>query len=221
MKIFANSLSRNNADPGLRRGGEIFFALLIVFGISHTALAADTAYKTAVFAGGCFWSMESAFDDVKGVVKTEAGFAGGTLKNPSYEQVSHGDTGHREAVQVTYDPAVISYDGLLDVYWHSIDPTDARGQFCDKGEEYKSAVFYGSDDEKKLAEDSKQKVAKELDKGVATDILAAAPFYPAEDYHQAYHKKNPEAYGMYRRGCGRDNSLRFIWGDKAKTMPGF
>lgn len=193
-------------------------ALCLLAGPAHSA---DNAYKTAVFAGGCFWSMESAFDDVKGVVKTEAGFAGGTVRNPSYEQVSRGDTGHREAVQVTYDPAVISYDGLLDVYWHSIDPTDARGQFCDKGEEYKSAVFYGSDDEKKQAEASKEGVAKDLGKDVATDIIAAAPFYPAEDYHQTYHKKNPEAYGMYRRGCGRDNSLRSIWGDKAKTMPGF
>ena len=181
----------------------------------------DAGYKTAVFAGGCFWSMESAFDDVKGVVKTEAGFSGGTVKNPTYEQVSQGDTGHREAVQVTYDPAVITYDGLLDVYWHSIDPTDERGQFCDKGAEYRSAVFYGSDGEKKAAEASKAAVAQDLGKDVATDILAAAPFYPAEDYHQQYHKKNPTAYGMYRRGCGRDNSLRNLWGDKARTMPGF
>lgn len=185
-----------------------------------TAHSADNT-KTAVFAGGCFWSMESAFDDVKGVVRTEAGFSGGTVKNPSYEQVSQGDTGHREAVQVTYDPSIISYDALLDVYWHSIDPTDERGQFCDKGSEYRSAVFYSSDAEKKSDEASKAAVAKELGKDVATDVLAAAPFYPAEDYHQQYHKKNPTAYGMYRRGCGRDNSLRGIWGEKANTMPGF
>jgi peptide-methionine (S)-S-oxide reductase len=192
-------------------------ALCLWVGDAHAA----EKYKTAVFAGGCFWSMESAFDDVKGVVKTEAGFSGGQVANPSYADVSTGETGHREAVQVTYDPSVITYAGLLDVYWHSIDPTDDRGQFCDKGTEYRSAVFYGSDDEKKAAEGSKQQVAKDLSKDVATDILASAPFYPAEDYHQQYHKKNPMAYGMYRRGCGRDNSLRGIWGDKAKTMPGF
>ncbi len=192
-------------------------ALCLWVGPAHSA----DNYKTAVFAGGCFWSMESAFDDVKGVVATKAGFSGGTVKDPSYEQVSMGNTGHREAVQVTYDPSVISYAGLLDVYWHSIDPTDDRGQFCDKGSEYRSAVFYGSDEEKKLVESSKEKVAKELGKPVATDVISAMPFYPAEDYHQQYHKKNPVAYGMYRRGCGRDNSLRDIWGDKANTMAGF
>lgn len=192
-------------------------ALCLWVGPAHSA----DSLKTAVFAGGCFWSMETAFDDVKGVVKTEAGFAGGSLKNPSYEEVSTGTTGHREAVQVTYDPSQITYAGLLDVYWHSIDPTDTRGQFCDKGDEYRSAVFYGSDDEKKLAENAKEQVAKDLKADVATDILPAAPFYPAEEYHQQYHKKNPVAYGMYRRGCGRDNSLRGIWGDKARTMPGF
>jgi peptide-methionine (S)-S-oxide reductase len=185
-----------------------------------TAQSADN-YKTAVFAGGCFWSMESAFDDVNGVVKTTAGFSGGKVENPSYEQVSQGDTGHREAVQVTYDPKVISYAQLLDVYWHSIDPTDTRGQFCDKGDEYRSAVFYGSDDEKKLAEQTKEQVGKDLGKPVATDLISSMPFYPAEDYHQAYHKKNPVAYGMYRHGCGRDNSLRELWGDKARTMKGF
>jgi peptide-methionine (S)-S-oxide reductase len=186
-----------------------------------SAYSAESTYKTAVFAGGCFWSMESAFDDVKGVVKTVSGFSGGTVANPSYNQVSHGDTGHREAVQVTYDPAVVSYEGLLDIYWHSIDPTDTRGQFCDKGEEYKSAVFYGSEAEKKLAEVSKEKVAADLGKTVATDIMAGAPFYPAEEYHQDYHHKNAVHYGMYRRGCGRDNSLRAVWGDKARTMAGF
>jgi peptide-methionine (S)-S-oxide reductase len=192
-------------------------ALCLWVGNAH---AADN-YKTAVFAGGCFWSMETAFDDVKGVVSTKTGFSGGKVENPSYERVSMGDTGHREAVQVTYDPSVISYAGLLDIYWHSIDPTDDRGQFCDHGSEYRSAVFYGSDDEKKLVDSSKDKVAKELGKPVATDVIAAMPFYPAEEYHQQYHKKNPVAYGAYRSGCGRDNSLRAIWGTKANTMPGF
>ncbi|MBI1216785.1 MAG: peptide-methionine (S)-S-oxide reductase MsrA [Alphaproteobacteria bacterium] len=204
------------------RGKDIALAVflaLAMFGFSARAQAAEM--KKAVFAGGCFWSMEEAFEDVKGVTAAVSGFSGGTVKNPTYEQVCQGNTGHREAVQVTYDPAVITYAQLLDIYWHSIDPLDPRGQFCDKGAQYKSAIFYNDAEEMKLAEASRKAVQKELGHEVATAILPAAPFYPADAHHQDYAKRNPFSYGMYRRGCGKDNALRAIWGAKANTMPGF
>jgi len=174
--------------------------------------AAETAKAT--FAGGCFWCMQPAYDAVPGVVSTTVGYTGGHTKDPSYHEVGSGSTGHAESIQVAYDPAKVSYEKLLDVFWHNVDPTDASGQFCDKGNQYRSAIFYHDDAQKRLAEESKKNVAKSLKVPgpIATEIVAASTFYPAEDYHQMYYKKNPIRYHFYRRGCGRDNRLEEVWG---------
>lgn len=173
--------------------------------------------EIATFAGGCFWCVESDFDQVPGVIRTISGYTGGTLANPSYKQVASGGTGHVEAVQIVYDPNVISFETLLDVFWHSVDPTDEHGQFCDRGESYITGVFANSLEQKRLAEFSKQELAESgtLEKPVATLIKMAGPFYPAEDYHQDYYKKNPIRYELYRFRCGRDRRLRDIWGEEA------
>jgi peptide-methionine (S)-S-oxide reductase len=172
----------------------------------------------AIFAGGCFWCMESDFEKLegKGVIDVVSGFTGGTLKNPTY----NGDhTGHYESVEVTYDPAKISYQELLDYYWVHIDPFDGKGQFCDKGHAYLSAIFVANDKERKLAEQSRQKVAEQFPgKKVATAILDATVFYPIkgdESYHQDFYKKSPIRYKFYRLTCGRDSRLKEIWGDRA------
>jgi len=173
--------------------------------------------EIATFAGGCFWCVESDFDQVPGVIRTISGYTGGTLANPSYKQVVSGGTGHVEAVQIVYDPNVISFETLLDVFWHSVDPTDEHGQFCDRGESYITGVFANSSEQKRLADFSKQELAESgtLEKPVATLIKMAGPFYPAEDYHQDYYKKNPIRYELYRFRCGRDRRLRDIWGEEA------
>ena len=175
--------------------------------------AAETAVAT--FAGGCFWCVESDFDAVPGVLETLSGYTGGTLKDPTYKQVGTGNTGHRESVQVTYDPAQVSYQQLLTAYWHSVDPTDAGGQFCDRGEPYKTAIFVHGDEQRRLAEASKQAAEKELGREIATTIEDAGPFYPAEDYHQDYYKKNPIRYRYYRWGCGRNQRVEEVWGEHA------
>ncbi|HYG90955.1 MAG TPA: peptide-methionine (S)-S-oxide reductase MsrA [Azospirillum sp.] len=167
---------------------------------------------TAVFAGGCFWCMEPPFDKLDGVVATMSGYAGGTVVNPTYQQVSAGRTGHKEVVQVRYDPKKVSYANLLDVFWHNVDPLDAGGQFCDRGSQYGTAIFAATDEEKRLAEQSKDEVAQRLKKPLVTPILPAATFYPAEDYHQDYYKKNPLRYHYYRYACGRDKRLEQVWG---------
>ena len=174
--------------------------------------------EKAVFAGGCFWCMESDFEKLegKGVLDVVSGFTGGTLKNPTY---NGNHTGHYESVEVTYDPSKISYQDLLDYYWVHIDPFDDKGQFCDKGHAYLSAIFVGNAKERKLAEQSKQKVTKEFPgKKVATVILNASVFYPIkgdESYHQDFYKKSPIRYKFYRFNCGRDSRLKDIWGDRA------
>ncbi|MDE1151171.1 MAG: peptide-methionine (S)-S-oxide reductase MsrA [Micavibrio sp.] len=188
----------------------IFAAVLMAM----TGHAHADAPKTAIFAGGCFWCMESDFDDKKGVLKVTSGYTGGTTVNPTYEEVSSGATGHLESVEVTYDPAVVSYAGLLTIYWQNVDPFDAEGQFCDKGTQYHAAIFYGNDDEKALAEESLKKVEQKFGKPVEALLKPASIFYPAEEYHQGYHKKNAFSYGMYRRGCGRDARTKELWGDK-------
>ncbi|HCX29865.1 MAG TPA: peptide-methionine (S)-S-oxide reductase [Blastocatellia bacterium] len=165
----------------------------------------------ATFAGGCFWCMVHPFDSLPGVVSVTSGYAGGDVKNPTYEQVSAGGTGHREAVQIIYDPRRISYAKLLDVFWHNIDPTDNTGQFCDKGGQYRSAIFYYDETQKRLAEESKQAMQRRF-KQVYTDVLPAGDFYAAEDYHQNYYKKNPIRYQFYRFNCGRDQRLAQVWG---------
>ncbi len=186
----------------------VVFALTL---IAIPAIAEDA--RTAVFAGGCFWCMEPPFDAIEGVLATTSGFSGGHLANPSYEAVTRGGTGHLEVVQVTYDPAKVSYQDLLGVYWHNVDPFDAGGQFCDRGASYRAAIFVANDDERAAAEASKDKRAKRLGQPIVTSILPAAPFYPAEEYHQNYYAKNPLRYKFYRYNCGRDRRLAAVWGD--------
>jgi peptide-methionine (S)-S-oxide reductase len=171
--------------------------------------------KSAVFAGGCFWCVEEAFDNVPGVTATTSGYTGGSIENPTYEQVSSGGTGHFEVVKVDYDDAKVSYEALLDVFWKNVDPFDARGQFCDKGSQYLSAVFVAGDAEKALAEASKTDVAAKFNEPIATPILPAATFYPAEGYHQNFHVTNAARYKFYKFGCGRAQRLQEIWGDPA------
>jgi peptide-methionine (S)-S-oxide reductase len=168
----------------------------------------------AIFAGGCFWCMEPPFDKLDGVTATISGYTGGSQTNPTYAQVSAGKTGHLEAVRIEYDPARISYERLLDVFWHNIDPLDASGQFCDKGPQYLSAVFALDEQQRMLAEASKAALERSarLPGRIVTRILPAMPFYPAEDYHQDYYRKNPIRYAFYRRGCGRDGRLEQLWG---------
>ncbi len=172
------------------------------------AVAADT--KTAIFAGGCFWCMEAAFDEVNGVTDTTSGYAGGTKPNPTY-----GDPeGYQEAVRVTYDPAKVTYAKLLDQYWHNIDPFNPDGQFCDVGDAYRSVIFVGNDEEKGLADTTKQQVADRFKETVATEIKPVSTFTPAEDYHQNYHNTNPVSYKFYKWNCGRAQRLEQLWGPK-------
>ncbi|HEX2255427.1 MAG TPA: peptide-methionine (S)-S-oxide reductase MsrA [Afifellaceae bacterium] len=168
----------------------------------------------AVFAGGCFWCVEEAFDAVSGVVETVSGYTGGHVENPTYRQVTFGDTGHYEAVEVTYDPAQVSYEELLDTFWRNVDPFDARGQFCDKGSSYRSAIFVAGEEERRQAEATKKAVEERFGETVATEILPAAAFYPAEDYHQNYYQENPARYRFYKWNCGRAQRLEEIWGPK-------
>lgn len=167
---------------------------------------------TAIFAGGCFWCTESDFEKVPGVLAAVSGYTGGRLPDPSYKQVSAGGTGHYEAVRVTYDPAKVSYRQLVDYFFRTVDPLDAGGQFCDRGESYRTALFVADPEQRRSAEAEKREVAEALEAPVATPILPAATFYPAEDYHQDYYRKNPVRYRFYRGNCGRDARLRELWG---------
>jgi len=185
------------------------------------ALSLALPSDTATFAGGCFWSMEHPFE-LDGVSSITVGFMGGSTKNPSYMQVVEGGTGHLESVQVVYDPAKVTYETLLQAYWHNIDPFQADGQACDTGPNYHTAIFVRNPEQRRSASASKQVIADRFHKEVVTQILTAGAFYPAEDYHQHYAKKNPVRYGMYRTGCGRDRQLRAIWGNdagKVSTSP--
>jgi peptide-methionine (S)-S-oxide reductase len=203
--------------------------LLLISAAVFTSIAAasvvvslDTPTKpkdgleTAIFAGGCFWCTESDFDKVKGVVSTTSGYVGGKVENPSYEQVSAGGTGHAEAVLVKFDPEKISYAQLLKVYWLSIDPLTPNRQFCDGGSQYRSAIFYLNENQKKQAVAYKKSLEdrKFFKQPIVTEINAASTFYPAEEYHQDYHNKNPIRYNYYRSSCGRDARLEQVWGKK-------
>jgi peptide-methionine (S)-S-oxide reductase len=170
--------------------------------------------EKAAFAGGCFWCMEHPFDELHGVISVTSGYTGGHKKNPTYEEVSAGGTGHAESVQIVYDPGRISYEKLLDVFWHNIDPTTSNRQFCDSGNQYRSAIFYHDETQKKLAMASKQALerSKPFKGPVVTQIVPAGEFYPAEGYHQHFYKKNPIRYRFYRQGCGRDKRLKELWG---------
>ena len=169
--------------------------------------------KTAVFAGGCFWCIQPAFDKAKGVIKTVVGYCGGTEPNPTYQLVSSEKTGYRESIEITYDPATISYDQLLDIYWRQIDPTQTDGQFTDIGASYRAAIFYGNGDEKKIADASKEKLAHsgKFKKPIVTEVLPAMKFWPAEDYHQKYSEKNPEHFEAFEHGSGRVSFKKKIW----------
>ncbi|PYK85167.1 MAG: peptide-methionine (S)-S-oxide reductase [Verrucomicrobia bacterium] len=172
--------------------------------------------KTAVFAGGCFWCIQPAFDKAPGVIKTTVGYCGGTEPNPTYELVGSEKTNYRESIQIIYDPAKISYEQLLDIYWKQIDPTQSDGQFTDIGPSYRAAIFYGSDGEKKIADLSKEKLGHsgKFQKPIVTEILPAMKFYPAEDYHQKYYQQNPEHFEAFEHGSGRVSFQKKTWGDK-------
>jgi len=172
----------------------------------------STSKGVATFAGGCFWCMEPPFDRLPGVISVTSGYTGGTMKNPSYEDVSAGGTGHAESVEVRFDPAKITYQKLLDVYWHNVDPLTANAQFCDHGSQYRTAIFYHDEEQHRLAEASMKAVQKRFRQPIVTQIVPATEFYPAEDYHQHYYKKNPIRYKFYRFNCGRDQRLEQLWG---------
>ncbi len=188
--------------------------------LATAALAADRPDRTAAgkrlekatFAGGCFWCMQPPFDHLEGVVSTTAGYSGGQKKNPTYEEVSSGVTGHAESVEVLYDPARVSYVRLLDVYWHNVDPLTANRQFCDGGNQYRTAIFHHDEAQRRLAEASKAALEKARGWKIVTGIVPAGIFYLAEEYHQGYYKKNPVRYKLYRLNCGRDARLRELWG---------
>jgi peptide-methionine (S)-S-oxide reductase len=182
--------------------------------------AQDTApppLAKATFAGGCFWCMEPPFDELAGVVSTTSGYTGGQQDHPTYEQVSAGGTGHAEAVEILYDPAKISYERLIEVFWHNIDPLDASGQFCDRGDQYRTAIFTHDAARFQAAQASKRALedSQRLGKPIQTEIVSASTFFPAEDYHQDFYQKHPLKYKFYRYSCGRDSRLRELWGRDA------
>ncbi len=189
--------------------------LLMVFsllGFWHPQVSAQPLAK-ATFAGGCFWCMEKPFDVLPGVVSTTSGYTGGKTERPSYRQVSSGTTGHAESVQVVYNPTQVSYEKLLDVFWHNVDPLDGGGQFCDRGSQYRSSVFFYDEAQRKQAEQSKQTLEQAGIQPIATEIVAASEFYAAENYHQNYYETNALKYRFYRFACGRDQRLAQVWGE--------
>lgn len=192
----------------------LMLSLLFAAALGGAALAQGAPQRAvATFAGGCFWCVESDFDKVPGVLETISGYTGGHVANPSYEQVSSGSTGHAESVEVVYDPGKVTYQQLLTYFWHHVDPTVKDRQFCDYGNQYRTAIFVHGDAERKLAEESKKKVEAELKVPIYTQIVDAGPFYKAEEYHQDFYKKNKVKYEFYRWNCGRDQRVKQIWGD--------
>jgi len=199
----------------------VFILYLLVTGQSVSAEGNESTAAThdtnvATLAGGCFWCMEPPFDKLEGVISTTSGYTGGHTKNPSYKQTSSGKTGHTEAIQIVYDPRMVSYEKLLDVFWHNIDPTTPDRQFCDRGNQYRSEIFYHNEKQKHQAEASKAALnkSKPFKAPIVTQVTQATTFYTAEDYHQDYYKKNPIRYRYYRYGCGRDKRLEQLWGEK-------
>lgn len=191
---------------------KVFATLLLALSVA-TVQAADKP-EVATFAGGCFWCMEEAFEKVPGVFTVDSGYTGGRVPDPDYESVSAGLTGHAEAIEVRYDPSKVSYARLLEIFWRNIDPTEKDRQFCDRGSQYRSAIFYHSEGQRTLAEDSKAKLERSglFKTPIYTEIAAAGAFYKAEDYHQDYYKKNPLRYKFYKNGCGRAQRLEQLWG---------
>jgi len=207
----------------------LIFGAIIVLLVTIGSVRAGTSEKKkpvadssgklekAALAGGCFWCMEAPFDQLPGVISVIPGYIGGQKKNPTYREVSAGGTGHAEAVQIVYDPAIISYDKLLAVFWHNIDPTVKDRQFCDSGDQYRSAIFYNTEAQRHAALQSKADLEKNKPfmEPIVTEVTRAGEFYPAEEYHQHYYKKNPLRYSYYRKGCGRDQRLKELWGSAA------
>jgi peptide-methionine (S)-S-oxide reductase len=194
------------------------FAILLVgaWTVQSTSRAAtDATPSKAYFAGGCFWCMEEAFEKVEGVLSATSGYMGGRVANPSYEEVSAGRTGHAESVEVVYDPSRVSYQKLLEAFWHNVDPLTPNAQFCDHGSQYRSAIFYQTDEEKRTSETSKQTLeqSKRFTEPIVTQIVQASQFYPAEEYHQDFYKKNPIRYKFYKYNCGRAQRLETLWGN--------
>ena len=196
------------------RGRLIAITAALLLAVANFGVEAQE-FKTATFAGGCFWCVESDFDHVTGVVKTISGYTGGIIPNPTYKQVSSGGTRHREAVQIIYEPSQVSYAELLTAFWHSVDPTDPGGQFCDRGDSYRTAIFVSDEEQRHLAEASKRAVEEELKTTIVTPIEATGPFFPAEAYHQDYYKKAPLRYRYYRWACGRNQRVKEVWGETA------
>jgi peptide methionine sulfoxide reductase msrA/msrB len=197
----------------------VSFAVLLIISMSQPGAYGEMKMEKAIFAGGCFWCMETPFEKLEGVTDVISGYAGGSEKNPTYQEVSSGTTGHVEAVEVTYDPGKVSYETLLKVFWRQIDPTDPGGQFVDRGFQYHSAVFYLNEKQKTLAIKSKGELGKSgrFNKPIVTEILPSTDFFRAEEYHQDYHSKNPVRYKFYRYGSGRDQFLKKVWGNEMKT----
>jgi peptide-methionine (S)-S-oxide reductase len=193
-------------------------ASLLCLAAAGTADAQERAKAT--FAGGCFWCMEPPFDKLDGVVSTTSGYTGGHTANPTYQQVSAGKTDHTEAVEIIYDPGKVSYPQLLDIFWRNVDPLTADRQFCDVGSQYRPGIFVHDETQLRLAEESRRMVAQRLQKPVVVEVVAASTFWPAEDYHQDYYKKNPIRYKFYRAYCGRDQRLEEVWGPAAKDHAG-
>ncbi len=199
--------------------GKIILCVVLAvgaFGLNGQVRAATNGLEKATFAGGCFWCMEEAFDAVEGVVSVVSGYTGGRKANPSYPEVTAGWTGHAEAVEVQFDPAKVSYARLLEVFWHNVDPTTPDRQFCDRGHQYRTAIFYHDEEQRRLVEESKRTVeqTRRFKERIVTEIVAASTFYPAEEYHQDFYKKNPIRYKFYKFNCGRAQRLEELWGAK-------
>jgi peptide-methionine (S)-S-oxide reductase len=198
--------------------GAVCGALALAISVGAGGAADLAGMKKAVFAGGCFWCMEEAFEQVDGVLSVTSGYMGGHVADPTYEQVSAGGTGHAESVEVLYDPTKVTYAKLLEAFWENVDPLTPNAQFCDHGSQYRSAIFYLDEDQKRLAEESKQAIeqARRFELPIVTEISKAALFYPAEEYHQDFYKKNPIRYKFYKYTCGRAQRLKEVWGSPAK-----
>lgn len=195
--------------------GIILFPSWITSYVNGESVGENARLETATFAGGCFWCMEPPFDKLEGVVSTTSGYTGGHRENPTYQQVSAGASGHAEAIRILYDPGKIPYARLLEVFWKNIDPTTKDSQFCDHGSQYRTAIFYHDEEQRRLAEDSKNAImnAKPFKNPIVTEIISAPAFYEAEEYHQDFYKKNPKRYKFYRYLCGRDQRLKELWGE--------
>ena len=205
-------MTRRNVGQATLAG--VFLVIGLGFSLIQANHSAATAQAKAYFAGGCFWCMEEAFEKVEGVLMVVSGYMDGTVANPTYEQVSAGGTGHAESVEVTYDPAKVSYEKLLDVFWRNVDPLTPNAQFCDHGSQYRAAIFPSTPEEQKSAEASRKRLeeSKKFHSPIVTHIVAATVFYPAEEYHQDFYKKNPVRYKFYKFNCGRTQRLEEVWG---------